>query len=299
MGPRDFLILTGVCLVWSLNVVASKIVVDDLSVPPLLYATLRSAVVVIALLPWLLPRPRPTGRLVVAVFLLGSGSFALFFIGLETTDPSTAGVVSLLGAPLTAIFAIFVLGERIHWRRGLGIVLTFAGVTIALWSPTGLILSWGVIAIALSTLGGAIGAIMLKRLPDISPLRLQAWSGLTGTLILFPLTGALELDAIPAGNYGWELLLILAFSALVVSVGAHSLYFRMLQKYEANLVAPLTLMTPIFTITLGHLITRDGVGPTMIIGSACAIAGVFIIAVRPSLRLPKAFMLRRAVDPAD
>jgi drug/metabolite transporter (DMT)-like permease len=293
MGPRDFLVLTGVCFVWALNVVASKIVVDDLSVPPLLYATLRSIVVMLALLPWLLPRPKPTGGVLIAVFLLGSGSFALIFIGLETTDPSTAGVISLLGAPLTAILGIFVLGERIHWRRGLGIVLTFVGVTVALWSPTGLVLSWGVIVIALSCLGGAIGAIMLKRLPDIAPLRLQAWSGLTGTVVLFPLAGTLELGAIPAGNYGWELLLILAFSGLVVSVGAHTLYFRMLQKYEANLVAPLTLMTPILTIALGHILTRDGVGLAMIIGSACAIVGVFIIAVRPSLMLPKAFMLRR------
>jgi drug/metabolite transporter (DMT)-like permease len=262
-------------------------------VPPLLYATLRSAVVMVALLPWLLPRPKPTGRLLVAVFLLGSGSFALMFIGLETTDPSTAGVISLLGAPLTAILGIFVLGERIHWRRGLGIVLTFVGVLFALWSPTGLALSWGVIVIALSCLGGAIGAIMLKRLPEISPLRLQAWSGFTGTLLLAPIAGTAEFDAIPSGNYGWELLMILAFSGLVVSVGAHSIYFRMLQKYEANLVAPLTLMTPMFTILLGHLITKDAIGPAMIAGSACAIAGVFIIAVRPSARLPKAFLLRR------
>ncbi len=293
MHPRDFLVFVGVCFVWALNVVASKYVVDDLGVPPLLYAVARSALVMAALLPWILPAPRPVGRLVVAVFMLGSGGFALMFIGLETTDPSTAGIISLLSAPLTAILGIFWLGERIHWRRGTGITLAFVGVVLALWSPTGLVLTSGVLWIVLSCLIGSVGAILLKQLPEANPLRLQAWSGLTGTFILLPLSAGLEWNAIPGGDYGWQALGILAFSGLVVSVGAHTIYFRMLQKYEANLVAPLTLMTPIFTVSLGVVLMGDGVTPLMIAGGILALLGVFVIAVRPSAKLPKAFLLRK------
>lgn len=293
MHPRDFLVFVGVCFVWALNVVASKYVVDDLGVPPLLYAVARSALVMAALLPWILPAPRPVGLLVVAVFMLGSGGFALMFIGLETTDPSTAGIISLLSAPLTAILGIFWLGERIHWRRGTGITLAFVGVVLALWSPTGLVLTSGVLWIVLSCLIGSVGAILLKQLPEANPLRLQAWSGLTGTFILLPLSAGLEWNAIPGGDYGWQALGILAFSGLVVSVGAHTIYFRMLQKYEANLVAPLTLMTPIFTVSLGVVLMGDGVTPLMIAGGILALLGVFVIAVRPSAKLPKAFLLRK------
>jgi O-acetylserine/cysteine efflux transporter len=293
MHPRDFLVFVGVCFVWALNVVASKYVVDDLGVPPLLYAVARSALVMAALLPWILPAPRPVGRLVVAVFMLGSGGFALMFIGLETTDPSTAGIISLLSAPLTAILGIFWLGERIHWRRGTGITLALVGVVLALWSPTGLVLTSGVLWIVLSCLIGSVGAILLKQLPEANPLRLQAWSGLTGTFILLPLSAGLEWNDIPGGDYGWQALGILAFSGLVVSVGAHTIYFRMLQKYEANLVAPLTLMTPIFTVSLGVVLMGDGVTPLMIAGGILALLGVFVIAVRPSAKLPKAFLLRK------
>jgi len=293
MHPRDFLVFVGVCFVWALNVVASKYVVDDLGVPPLLYAVARSALVMAALSPWLLPAPRPVGRLVVAVFMLGSGGFAMMFIGLETTEPSTAGIISLLSAPLTAILGIFWLGERIHWRRGTGITLAFVGVVLALWSPTGLVLTSGVVWIIASCLIGSVGAILLKQLPEANPLRLQAWSGLTGTLVLLPLSAGLEWDAIPDGTYGWQVLGILAFSGLVVSVGAHTIYFRMLQKYEANLVAPLTLMTPIFTVALGVILMGDSVTPLMIVGGILALLGVFVIAVRPSTKLPKAFLLRK------
>ncbi|MCW5713067.1 MAG: DMT family transporter [Bauldia sp.] len=293
MQPRDLVVFVGVCFVWALNVVASKYVVDHLAVPPLLYAAARSILVMLALSPWLLPVPRPLGRLVVAVFMLGSGGFALMFIALQTTDPSTAGIISLLSAPLTAILGIIFLGERVHWRRGTGIALAFVGVTMALWSPTGLILTTGVILVAVSCLVGAVGAILLKQLPEANPLRLQAWSGVTGFVVLTPLSAGFEWNAIPDGNYGWEALGILAFAALVVSVGAHTIYFRMLQKYEANLVAPLTLMTPIFTVSLGVALTGDSVTPLMIVGGVLALLGVFVIAVRPSAKLPKAFLLRK------
>ncbi|MGV8839989.1 MAG: DMT family transporter [Bauldia sp.] len=293
MEPRDLLVFVGVCFVWALNVVASKYVVDHLAVPPLLYAVARSAVVMTALLPWILPAPRPVWRLLLAVFLLGSGGFAVMFIGLETTDPSTAGIISLLGAPLTAILGIIFLGERVHWRRGTGIALAFAGVVLALWSPTGLVFTPGVLWVVASCFIGAAGAILLKQLPETAPLRLQAWSGLTGTLVFIPLTATFEIDAIPAGTFNWEFFGILAFSGLVVSVGAHTVYFRMLQKYEANLVAPLTLITPIFTVSLGVILTGDDVTPMMIVGGILALLGVFIIAVRPSARLPKDFLVRK------
>ena len=40
----------------------------------------------------------------------------------------------------------------------------------------------------------------------------------------------------------------LLFSALIVSLFAHTCYVMLLQKYEANLSSALTLMTPLITI---------------------------------------------------
>ena len=50
MTARSFLWLVGICLVWALNTIVSKVAVSDLGLPPLFYATLRSAVVALALL---------------------------------------------------------------------------------------------------------------------------------------------------------------------------------------------------------------------------------------------------------
>ena len=72
----------------------------------------------------------------------------------------------------------------------------------------------------------------------------------------------------------------LLYSALIVSLFAHTSYVMLLQKYEANLISALSLMTPLITIGMGVVLLGDPFGPRMIIGSALAIGGVLVIALR-------------------
>ena len=65
-----------------------------------------------------------------------------------------------------------------------------------------------------------------------------------------------------------------------MSIGAHSVYYHLIDRYEANLLAPLTLMTPLATIGLGVLITHDHFDLRMGIGGGLAMLGVLIVALR-------------------
>ena len=130
MSLRDFLLLVAICLVWSVNNIVSKLVVGMWHVPPLLYAAVRFAIVAAVTLPWLRPMPRPAWRILAVGLLMGGGSFALMFMGLQSVSPSAAAVVSQAGVPLTTLLSILILGERIHWRRALGITLTLIGVLV-------------------------------------------------------------------------------------------------------------------------------------------------------------------------
>mgnify|MGYP003720047285 CR=1 FL=1 len=114
-------------VVWALNVVVSKVAIADLGTPPLFYALLRSIIIAVVLIPLLRPLPDKLWRVLLVGLAISGGSFALLFMGLATASPSAAGVVSLTGAPMTVLFAIIFLGERIRWRRGLGIGLAFGG----------------------------------------------------------------------------------------------------------------------------------------------------------------------------
>lgn len=292
MPLRSFLLLAAICLVWALNVVVSRLVVEGMAVPPIAYAAMRSAIVLAVLLPWLRPLPARLPRVLVVTFAVSGGSFALLFAGLRDATPSASAVISLSSAPLTVLFAILVLGERIGWRRGLGIALTFAGVLVAVADPAGWSSGGGLLLVFASAVVGALGAVFLKTLP-MEPLRLQAWASLASTAVLAPLSAWAERGQAEAAiRAGWPLAAALGFSALVVSLAAHTLYFRFLQRHDANLVAPLTLMTPIFTIAAGAAITGDVVGPALLIGAALAGAGVLVILVRPSRALFKPLLVR-------
>ncbi len=155
-------------------------------------------------------------------------------------------------------------------------------------------ISTGLWFVAAAAAAGSVGGIMMKKMERIEPLRFQAW---VGAASLPPLaigsaiaeTGQWEASVAA----GWGFVAAILFSALVVSVVAHTAFYRLIQRYEANLLAPLTLMTPLATIGLGVLITGDRFDVRMAAGAALALAGVLIVAIRRNRVAPKT-MLERA-----
>lgn len=282
MRARDFVLLVAVCLIWALSNVLSKIIVSQWAIPPLFYSALRFTVVALVACPWLRPMPRPAWRVVAIALCFGGGSFSLLFMGLQTTSPSAAAIMLQLGVPFTTLLSMLVLRERIHRRRGLGIALTLIGVSIATWSPAGLSLSTGLWLVAASAFAGAVGAILMKQVSGIQPFRFQAWVGLISAPVLILASAVLEEGQWTAAmTIGWPLVAAVLFTAFVVSLGAHSAYYYLIDRYEANLLAPLTLMTPLATIGFGVLITDDDLDLRMALGGGLAMLGVLIVALRP------------------
>lgn len=293
MSLRDFGALALVCLVWASNNIVSKYVVSGLSVPPMFYAAVRFAVVALAVSPWLLPMPRPRWRLVTVALLMGGGNFALLFIGFKTATPSAAAVVGQLGVPMTTLLSMMMLDEKVRWRRGVGIALTFLGAMAVMWDPHGFRVSTGLLFVAAAAFLGSLGAVMMKQMEGVKPLQFQAWVGFASFWPLAALSAWLEPGQVTAAlSAGWTFLGAVLYSGLVVSVVAHTVYYALIQRYEANLISPLTLMTPLATIGLGVLILHDPFGPRIALGTAVALAGVLIIALRRNQVGPLLLALR-------
>lgn len=270
-----------VCLAWGYSNVLSKIVVGHWGVPPLFFAAVRFAVVAAATARWLRPMPRPVWRIVAIALCMGAGNFALLFIGLQSASPSTVAVVIQIGVPFTTLLSVIVLGERIHWRRGVGIALTLAGVLLVVWTPAGLTLTAGLWFIIAAAITGSVGAVLMKQAEAIAPLRYQAWVGLVSLVALAPASLLFERGQWAAASAaGWPFVAAVLFAALVVSVLAHTAYYGLIQRYEANLIAPLTLITPLATIAFGVALTGDRLDTRMIAGAGLALVGVLVVALR-------------------
>ncbi|MFI4976290.1 MAG: DMT family transporter [Caulobacterales bacterium] len=293
MSVRDFLLLLAVCLVWAANNVVSKILISHLGAPPLFYAAVRFAVVSLAVFPWLWPPPDKVWKLITVGLLMGGGNFALLFIGLLTASPSGSAIVGQIGVPLTTLLSVAFLGERIRWRRGLGIVLTLLGAGIVMWEPGGFTLSTGLLFVAAAALAGSVGAVMMKHMEGVKPLQFQAWVAVSSLIPLAVLSPLVEHGQAEVMTHAfWPFLGGVLFSGLIVSVLGHTTYYGLIQRHDAGLLQPLTMITPLATIGLGVLITHDAFDARMAVGAVITLLGALIIVMRPNRVMPLILLMR-------
>ncbi|MEO1476132.1 MAG: DMT family transporter [Pseudomonadota bacterium] len=289
MGFRDFVLLFAVCFVWGLNIVVTRWVVADASVPPIFFAAIRFLFVGLLLVPFLRPVPKDLRTLFLISFFIGSGHFALLFVGLANAEASAASIVGQLGVPFSTLMSMAFLGETVGWRRGLGIMLAFAGVTLIAVDPESFQISIGLLYIVCSAFIGSVGGILMKRMQPIPALQLQAWIGLFSFAPLFALSAFVETgqwQAYSAG--GAPVMIATAFAVIGVSIFGHGGFYELIKKYDISLLSPLTLMTPIWGVVLSIILLRESLTLQLIMGAVISLGGVFVIAVRQNTKLPEA-----------
>lgn len=290
MAPRDFALLVLICLCWSSNVLVSRQVIAGWDIPPIFYAALRFAGVAALTWPFLRPVPRPFWRLFAVAMCMGAGNFALLNLGLQTATASSAAVVSQLGVPITTVLSVFMLGEQIGWRRGLGIGLAFGGAMLVIIDPAeGFDVSAGLLLVLGCAFVASLGNILLKQMEDVKPLTFQAWIALLSAPPLILWTVTLENgQAQAAAAAGWPFVAASAFAILAVSLFAHTMFYGLIHRYEASRLAPLTLMGPLMSVGLGVALLGEPFGVRMAIGTLIALGGVLLIALRSNRKLPEA-----------
>jgi O-acetylserine/cysteine efflux transporter len=295
MAIRDFLLLCAVCLVWGLNLVVTRWAVADMAIPPIFFAALRFLGVAVCLVPFLFPRPPNLRTLFFVSIMIGSVHFALLFIGLQHAEASAVAVTGQLGVPFSTLMSMLFLGEVIRWRRALGIFLAFIGVVIIAFDPGSFSVSYGLLYIIASAFIGSAGGIIMKSMPKISALRMQAWVGAFSFAPLFALSFATETNQLDAYIHGgWMVWAASAFAILGVSVFGHSAFYTLLKKYDVSLLSPLTLMTPIWGVIFGIALLNEPLTLRLILGAIVSLSGVLVIALRPNEKMPEAALGKKA-----
>ncbi|MFZ5609279.1 MAG: DMT family transporter [Pseudomonadota bacterium] len=282
MTRPHLLLMLMINLLWGLNFVAVKWTLADF--PPLLSALGRFLLVFLICLPWLKPRP---GRMrpLLAVAGLGTLHFTLMFIALGLAESASAmAIIGQMGVPFATVMAVLFLGERIGWRRTLGIAMAFAGVVIIKYEPGGAAAA-PVLAMLGSSLVYAVATIGMRRLAGVKPLELQAWTGAVSLIPLAALSLALEGDPRPylasAGLYAW---VGVVYSAVASSVIAHAANFYLLQRYPVTIVAPFTLLVPLIAVAAGVIILGDVLSWGLVVGGLLSLSGVAVITLRALAR---------------
>lgn len=278
--PRDLAFLIAINLVWGFNLIASK--VGCTQFPPLLFTVLRFAILSACLLPFLRWHTGQMGHIVRAGLLTGGCSFVLLFVGLRiSADASTVAIASQLGVPFQTLLSVWLLGEVVHWRRRLGIALAFGGVVLIGFEPRVFDYLPGLLLVIASAFVSALGLIYIKRLHDVPAIQVQAWVSMLTWPLALVLSGLFEagqLEAIAtAETVAW---LALAYTILGGSLFGHTGWYYLLSRYPVTRVAPLTLLSPLFSIAFGVILLQDQLTPRMWLGGAITLVGVLIVITR-------------------
>lgn len=301
MSPRHFALLFAVCLVWGVNFVVAKWSVSGTpdilpgfdGVPPLFFAFIRFALLYAMLAPWLLPVPKKIGPVIGAGLGMGAIQFALLFVGLHYATPSSIAIVVQLSVPFTTILSILFLKEKVGWVRAAGMGMAFAGASLVVFKPAEITFTAGLLAGVGAAMAAAAGSIFVKRV-ELTTIPLQAWIGLFSwppLLIASLIFERGQIEAMLSG--GWLLLLTIIFTVVLVNIFGHGAFYWLLRRYDASLIAPMTLMAPLIGVISGVVLLGDPVSWQLVAGGLIAIGGVALVAARRSTTLPPETVIQK------
>jgi O-acetylserine/cysteine efflux transporter len=288
MGARELIFLVLMSTIWGFHFVVIKTIVGE--IPPILYAAIRMSLVAAVMAPFLRWRTGLMGPVLAAGLCFGAFNYALMFSGMRLATASSAAIAMELYVPFATVLSIVFLGEKVGWRRALGIAFAFAGVAlIALGRPggdDGEPLGLGVALVALAAFTEAVGAILVKRARGFRPQELLAWFSLMGVACLWPTSALLErghFTALAAVD-PWLLAGAVLYSAVGASVLGHTIYYWLLQRLPVSQVAPSALLTALLAVAFSVAFLGDPVTPQFAIGGAMTLTGVGVVLLRMQKR---------------
>lgn len=266
-------------LIWGFALVAAKVSLGHF--PPMMFTAIRFILIIMVLFPFLRLHEGRMKQVLIIALCAGPIGFGFFFAGVALSNPSVVAVVSQLGVPFATILSVFFLKEQVRWRRWLGIGLSFTGVMVISFDPTVFNFLTGIIFVVMSALIGSVGTIFQRRIRNVGVFEMQAWIAVIAGPVM--LAGSLAFES---GH--WELIKSASwlqwggifYTAFASSLIGHAGIYYLLQRYEVTQTAPLTLLSPIFTVIFSVTLLGDVLTTRMIVGALIALTGILIVSLR-------------------
>lgn len=280
-APLDLLQLISIALIWGVNNVFAKIAVD--AFPALMTVTLRFVIVLAALAFMLRPPPRARWPAFAAMLLfVGPFHFGIQYLGLKLADDVAPMVVAMqLWAPASVVFAALLLKEAVTPLRWAGVAVAFVGAASMNFDPAVLAQGWPLALVAVAACCYGLGAVLVRRIGEgVDAWAMQAWIALAIVPTLSLASALFESGQVEAARaapwYAWA---CIGFGALVSSIVANALMFRLVQKHEVSRTTPYLLLTPVFSFTMAAWFLGDRITPQILVGAALTMAGVALVAL--------------------
>jgi len=285
-------ILLSVVIVWGINSVLIKYLV--LAVPPLVLQTLRVSLASLFLAVLV---PRAVWRKVwQAPEVLRPAFWAAFFsvllhqicmgYGMESGQAGLNSLILSLNPLAMAVLAHIFLGERLTWRRLVGVVIGFTGVTLMVgseydWQFGGLGVGLSELIIFGAMLTFVIGNLFVRRAAGlISAIHFTALTQIFGALMLWPFAGLeLAVSGRPAWPEEWTYWALLVASAALGTAYSNVLWNRSIQEVGAARTSMFLNLMPLASLVTANWLFAEAITPARWAGLAAVVTGIYLGAV--------------------
>jgi drug/metabolite transporter (DMT)-like permease len=227
------------------------------------------------------------GLVLVAGMLNFAVSYGIVY-QVETVLPS--GLVCVLWGVfpmMTAFFGhLWLPGERLAARQGLGFAVGFAGVVLLFATDVAALGQASVpaaLVLLASPLSSAVGQVVLKRRAGrVSSVLLNRGALVVAATCLLGASLLTERDLpVRFTARAWASLAYLSVVGTVVTFG---LYFWLLRSASSSRLSLIAYVTPAVALWLGVRFGGESIRPTTLVGTALIVSGIGLVTRRPRAR---------------
>lgn len=218
------------------------------------------------------------------IVLGATGATLLYFfqyIGITYTNASTSAVLININVIFIAILSMLILKEKISFKRFAGILLSFFGVIVVIFSNISKesisinnIFLLGSILVLLSAFCWAIYTIVGKRLLEkYDALNITTYAFALGTIFYIPLVA--NDIYVEIQSYSIDLIAYVLYLAIFCSVFGYIGWYYAIKEIEASKAAVFLNLIPLFAIIMG-IFLGEKITYFFVLGAIFIIYGVYL-----------------------
>ena len=176
-----------------------------------------------------------------------------------------------------AICGAIWLGEKLSWRKILGLALGMLGVALLVgFGP--IAVSTEVVLAVLACISATAcyalaGVYVKKRAGKLAPRALTVGSLIAASLVVMPFLPAPP----PATAFTWQVTLAVLGISLVCSAAAYLIYFRLIADVGPTRTFTVTFLIPVFGTLWGALFLDEPVGLSTLAGGAVIVIATALV----------------------
>ncbi|MEX2539975.1 MAG: GNAT family N-acetyltransferase [Actinomycetota bacterium] len=278
-GPRTLVAFGFAVLIGGSNFVAVRLSNRDL--PPYFGAGARfaSAATLLLAIALISRIALPRGRALIGATIFGLLNFfagyAFFYWGLQRVPAALAAVIFGAVPLFTYVLAVVQRLEHFSLRAALGAVVAIAGVGVMVGSPAnGSVPGMYVAAVVASALCAAQTSVLIKRLPTVHPIAMNAVGMAIGPPLLLVLSlASKEGWTVPDRATTWY---ALAFLVPIGSVGLFILFVYVIQHWTASGASYQFVLIPIVAALGGWFVIGEPLTASIAAGGVLVLVGVYV-----------------------